>query len=199
MNVIVLHFSFLILICSPFACSVLSSVIIDSAPARVASPSGGTKRGGAAAGKKKESEEKEVRSCHHYLLIFLFLLLIPVVCSLLPCVFLWPVLFLRPFLIFVSALSFLLLDFFSPACFPLSLQVGSWVEMFSPEGVPYYFNRSTNETTWDKPEELKTAKEKDKAVSGSTRLRDLLSINVIVLFFCLLALRFDSCLLDCVG
>ena len=40
---------------------------------------------------------------------------------------------------------------------------GGWVELLSPDGVPYYYNKVTKVTQWDKPEELKTEAEKDKA------------------------------------
>jgi hypothetical protein len=33
------------------------------------------------------------------------------------------------------------------------------------DGVPYYFNKKTQETKWDKPDALKTAAEKDQKVS----------------------------------
>lgn len=40
---------------------------------------------------------------------------------------------------------------------------GGWVELVTPEGVQYYFNKVTQQTTWDKPEIMKTEDELDKA------------------------------------
>ncbi len=39
-----------------------------------------------------------------------------------------------------------------------------WYELKTPEGVPYYHNRKTNLTSWDKPDCLKTGDELDRAV-----------------------------------
>lgn len=39
-----------------------------------------------------------------------------------------------------------------------------WQACKTPDGLDYYFNTVTNETTWDKPEELMTDEEKDAAV-----------------------------------
>eukprot|EP01137_Pigoraptor_chileana_P032461 Opistho-2@21853 len=36
-----------------------------------------------------------------------------------------------------------------------------WKEFFTPEGVPYYYNKKTKETSWDKPDALKTAADHD--------------------------------------
>ena len=36
----------------------------------------------------------------------------------------------------------------------------NWSIFYSDEGVPYYFNSKTEESLWDKPEELKTEIEK---------------------------------------
>ena len=35
--------------------------------------------------------------------------------------------------------------------------MSGWAEFFTPEGVPYYFNATTQETSWEKPAELRTA------------------------------------------
>ncbi len=37
-----------------------------------------------------------------------------------------------------------------------------WNELFTPEGVPYYFNKNTRETTWDKPDCMKSSDEFDR-------------------------------------
>ena len=38
-----------------------------------------------------------------------------------------------------------------------------WQACKTPDGYDYYFNTVTNETSWDKPEELMTDEEKDSA------------------------------------
>ena len=43
-------------------------------------------------------------------------------------------------------------------------KVGGWKALMTPEGIPYYFNVFSNITTWDKPEELKTEADQDRAV-----------------------------------
>src|SRR5205807_2059915 len=57
-----------------------------------------------------------------------------------------------------------------------------WVELRTPEGIPYYHNRKTNEVTWDKPDILKTGDELDKAVS--------VSVSVSFCFFLFLSFSF---------
>ncbi len=42
-----------------------------------------------------------------------------------------------------------------------------WQSCKTPDGYDYFFNTVTNETSWEKPEELMTDDEKDAAVSLS--------------------------------
>jgi len=35
-----------------------------------------------------------------------------------------------------------------------------WTEYSTPEGKKYYFNRETKQTSWDKPDDLKTPEER---------------------------------------
>ncbi|KAJ2555622.1 U1 snRNP protein, partial [Coemansia sp. RSA 1933] len=44
---------------------------------------------------------------------------------------------------------------------PQSSESSSWVEYITPDGRAYYFNRTTQKTTWEKPDELKTPLEKN--------------------------------------
>lgn len=37
-----------------------------------------------------------------------------------------------------------------------------WQELMTPEGIPYYHNKLTNVTTWEKPDALKTDNEREK-------------------------------------
>ena len=39
--------------------------------------------------------------------------------------------------------------------------MSDWQAFVSPDGGEYYYNNATGESTWDKPEELKDATEKD--------------------------------------
>ena len=36
-----------------------------------------------------------------------------------------------------------------------------WVQYQSEDGIPYFYNEETGESTWDTPDELKTADEDD--------------------------------------
>ncbi|KAA0709645.1 Transcription elongation regulator 1 TATA box-binding protein-associated factor 2S [Triplophysa tibetana] len=50
-----------------------------------------------------------------------------------------------------------------PSGLPGGMGTSDWVEFRTPEGKSYYFNKHTQETTWNRPEELKkTEKESEK-------------------------------------
>lgn len=44
-----------------------------------------------------------------------------------------------------------------PSLAPMGESV--WVEYKTPEGRPYYFNRKTQQSVWEKPDDLKTPQE----------------------------------------
>ena len=50
------------------------------------------------------------------------------------------------------------------SCSPLSQD--GWKEYFTADGVPYYFNATTQETSWDKPDCMKTEEELEGSVCG---------------------------------
>lgn len=45
------------------------------------------------------------------------------------------------------------------------MSAADWAEYFSEDGMVYYYNEGTGETTWDKPDVLKTAAELNQGVS----------------------------------
>lgn len=41
--------------------------------------------------------------------------------------------------------------------------IGGWAEFLNPDGIPYYYNELTGQTSWDKPKELQAKNELERA------------------------------------